>query len=998
MKVQNYYENPSVLHVGTMEPRAYYVPFSSAEKALKSQREDSDRLLMLNGQWKFAYFKSIAEVPECFYVEGADLSGFSNINVPGMWQTNGYDRHQYTNVRYPIPFDPPYVPVDNPCGAYSREFELPENFAGYRKYITFEGVDSCFYLWINGKFVGYSQVSHSPSEFDITEHVKEGKNTIAALVLKWCDGTYLEDQDKLRMSGIFRDVYILARPEKHLRDFFVKTDPDNDYKKATVTIDMEFYGGEIPVKCTVSDGSEIIAQVEATDTKAELVINNPKLWSAEKPYLYNLILETENEVIVRKIGIRKIEIKDAVFYLNGTAIKIKGVNRHDSDPVTGYVISREQMLKDLSLMKQHNINAIRTSHYPNSPLFLEYCDQYGFYVIDEADLETHGTASIYKGSYPKTLGMLSNDPAYEKAIVDRSQRLVIRDKNNPSVIIWSIGNESGYGRNIEKAGRWIKSYDNTRPVHYENTVPLEGTIPDYSMLDFRSRMYASVEEAERYVSRADSDKPFIQCEFSHAMGNGPGDLEDYFEIIYKYPKFVGGLVWEWCDHAVDMGKAENGKTKYAYGGDFGEFPHDGNFCVDGLVYPDRRPHVGLLEYKNVIRPFRVSFENGRFKISNKLDFTALEEIADISYEITQDGEVVKKGIVNGISLKAHETKEFELSLPEMTSGEWHIRFIYTQKENGAFTQKGHILGFDQIKLKDAEKNEEANETIVAGGDISFEDSDRFITIKGSDFEYRFDKNTAQFDRLISKGITYTELPVAYNIWRAPTDNDRRVRNDWTAAGYDRIVTRAYENVVSKQKGKVIIRSILSVSAIYLQRILNIESEWKVYPDGKIKLLCKVRKTEVMPFLPRFGLRMFLPERFENVEYYGYGPYESYIDKRRASYKGKFKATVDELHEDYIRPQENGSHYDCRYVKLTDKDGNGILCTAESLSFNASYYTQEELTAKAHNYELEKSGYTVLCIDYMQSGMGSASCGPQLAEKYRLNGNFDFKVSIEFINK
>lgn len=1002
MIIQNYYEDPKTLHMGTMDNRSYYIPYSSTSEIKGCGREESERFHLLSGEWDFHYFKSVYDITGEFYLPEFDRSGFDKIHVPSVWQNFGYDRHQYTNIKYPFPYDPPYVPVENPCGAYIREFTADGSWTGMRKYINFEGVDSCFYLWINGEFIGYSQVSHSMSEFDITDHVHDGTNTVAVLVLKWCDGSYLEDQDKFRTSGIFRDVYILLRPQQHIRDFFVKTALEDDYKKVKISVDMDFTGNPSEVEYRLLDNGtgSIASQGLTSRTGISIILNNPKLWSAENPNLYTLVLKTNDEAVSTQIGVREIKVINGIVHINGRKIKFKGVNRHDSNPVKGPAVDLTDMLLDLKLMKQHNINAIRTSHYPNSPLFAELCDKYGFYVIAEADIETHGATAVFGGDQGrKSFPVIAHDPEYQEAILDRVKRCVIRDKNHPSVVIWSLGNESGYGRNFENALKWLKGYDNTRLSHYESALyPPEGYDADSSGLDLYSRMYASQEDIIEYFKEGNSKKPLILCEYSHAMGNGPGDLEDYHEMIQRYDGFCGGFVWEWCDHAVYMGRTADGRKKYYYGGDFGEFPHDGNFCMDGLVYPDRRVHTGLLEYKNVLRPLRLVKENpgqGKYTFRNMLDFTNTKDCMYISYEVTKNGEVISVGVIDDscvLDINPHGEKEIYVALDEAQEGDCYIRFDYIQKTDTPFVCKGYILGFDQVKL-DIDKvglKEDKIANILGqsdseDGEMSVLELDRTVAVIGRNFRYTYNKMTGIFDQLVYENNIILEKPMNYNIWRAPTDNDRNLRPKWEEAGYDRTLSRVYTTHVSKEKGNVRIITELSLSAIHIQRILSISTEWNIAENGLISVNMQVERNMEMPFLPRFGLRLFLPEHVSNVEYFGYGPYESYADKRRAAWLGRFQSNVGRMHEDYLKPQENGSHWDCHYVKLVSNCGHGLLITGdEPFSFNASFYTQEELSCKKHSFELEKCGNTVLCIDYAQSGIGSNSCGPELMEKYRFN--------------
>ena len=598
MIVPRYYENLSVLHENTRPARAYYIPASRRMDNLVEHREESDRMQLLNGTWKFQYFNSIYDIQDSFFEKNYDTENFDEIQVPSVWQMAGYDTHQYTNIRYPFPFDPPYVPQDIPCGAYVHTFEYSRDEKAPKSFLNFEGVDSCFYVWINGSYIGYSQVSHMTSEFDVTDVLQDGTNTVAVLVMKWCDGSYLEDQDKFRMSGIFRDVYILKRPKQAISDYHIKTRIEGMLAK--VEIEMKFYF-PLNVKISIEDrnGAVVTLGSIAEEGTAVLEIASPELRNTENPYLYKLILETENEVIVDHIALRKIEIKDQVIYLNGQKIKFRGVNRHDSDPVTGFTISLEQLTTDLTLMKQHNFNAIRSSHYPNAPFFYEMCDKYGFMVIDEADIEAHGPFMIYRkedtdyNRFKRWNEKIADDPVWEEAIVDRVKLMVERDKNRFCIVMWSMGNESAYGCNFEKALEWTKNFDPDRITQYESARYRNyDETYDYSNLDVYSRMYPALSEIREYLDK-DGGKPFLLVEYCHSMGNGPGDFEDYFQMIQNNDKLCGGFVWEWCDHAIAHGIAENGKTIYAYGGDHGEEIHDGNFCMDGLVYPDRTVHTGL---------------------------------------------------------------------------------------------------------------------------------------------------------------------------------------------------------------------------------------------------------------------------------------------------------------------------------------------------------------------------------------------------------------------
>ena len=968
MKIEKFYENPEIQHVGTEEPHAYFIPFTDADK-LSDDRTKSDRYIGLDGEWGFHYYKSVYGV--------TDLDDIPDkIIVPSCWQTNGYDRHQYTNVRYPIPYEPPYVPNNDPCAVYARSFELDKTDGEY--YINFEGVDSCFYLWVNGAFTGYSQVSHSTSEFKITDKLVNGKNEIRVLNLKWCDGTYLEDQDKLRMSGIFRSVYIIRREKNHIRDFFIKSDADGNLK-------IEAEGGE-NVRCSLYDGG---AQIAAFKPNENITIENPKLWTAETPYLYTLIIETDNEAIRQYVGFRTISIENGVLKLNGAPLTIKGVNRHDSDPITGYTISREQLIRDLRLMKECNINAIRTSHYPNSPWAYELYDKYGFYICAEADIESHGQVDTGTGYEERSFNGLAHDARFEKAHMDRVRQSVIREKNHPSVIIWSPGNEAGYGSNFDKVLRWIKKYDPTRVTQYESSVRAENDDSydyDYSPLDLYSTMYASCEWIDEYFANPENKKPYIQCEFIHAMGNGPGGIEEYMERFMKYDGCAGGFVWEWCDHAVYAGE-ENGRKKYLYGGDFGDRINDGNFCMDGLVYPDRTPHTGLYEYKNAVRPIRARIENGKIVIRNMMDFLNTDDFARAEYTILRDGEPIESGALDLPSTAPHAESETDIPFGAFEDGEYFIKIDY-RKTGISEPGEGHALGFDELYLRGEYKKPEP----VREGHIKVSETETKITVIGNHFFYRFDRLSGNFEKINVRGYDVISMPMQWNVFRAPTDNDRFIAGQWRAVGYDSAYSECRRSSV-EYGAAVIIRADISIVSEAKAVIVKINAEWEIFPDGSVKLVCKCDKNPKTLFLPRFGIRALT--NVKSVTYYGMGPYESYEDKHLSSYIGKFASDINSLHEDYVTPQENGSRCMCRYAEF-DAENVKWIVYGNSFSFNASHYTQEELDKKAHNFELEECGGTMICVDYRMSGIGSNSCGPLPDEKYLLNdSHFEFSQLWRF---
>lgn len=980
MKLERYYENLDILHVNTEPNRSYYIP----------QGVDGEpRYHSLNGNWKFIYYPSVEAVEE-FLSDGFSKDKMGEIAVPSCWQYYGYDNHQYVNLFFPIPYDPPYVPADNPCGLYYRSFKITET--GKKQFLNFEGVDSCFYVWINEKFVGYSQVSHSTSEFDITNYVNEGENDLWVLVLKWCDGTYCEDQDKFRMSGIFRDVYILERPEHHIRDFAII--PWYCKEKAHGGFEVKIrMAGEGTAEIILKDGETILAGKNGTELVFD--IPEPVLWNAEQPYLYTIEMKTEEETIIQKAGIRTVEVKDGVVLLNGEKVKFKGVNRHDSNPYTGFTVSREDVMEDLRLMKEHNINAIRTSHYPNAPWFTELCDQYGFYVIGESDMESHGCGEVYSQEDRDWVSLIARSPDFEKTILDRVQRNVIRDKNRTSVIFWSLGNESGYGENFIKAGKWVKEYDPTRLLHYEGCTWQEWQTKDLSPLDVTSRMYASLDWIKEYCENKENKKPFIHCEFCHAMGNGPGDLEENYQQIYQYDNYCGAFVWEWCDHGIYDGMDETGRKKFLYGGDFGEYPHDGHFCMDGLVYPDRRPHTGLLELKNVIRPVRLlhydrAKETAVFE--NMLDFTAAEDILQIRYAWKKEGQLVAEGEINNFHMLPRKKMEVVIPVPERVSEEnLALKVDYIQKCNLPLVSAGHVMGFDQVILKEtfgAAANGTCKKTVICQEEIN-----EFI-LAGENFQCRISKKTGMMISYQYKGKECLAKPMGFDIYRAPTDNDKEIVLQWKEAQFHHMQVRVYESCALQTGTRWEISMKFGMAGVSRQKFFEGSVVWKINGDGMTGFCVKGAMDQTFPFLPRFGVR-FGMENVQNVTYYGYGPMENYCDKHRAAYLDVFSSAIGEMHEDYLRPQENGNRYGCHWVKLEQKNRICEIYGTQPFEFGVSEYTREELEGKRHNFELEKAGFVTVSLNYKVSGVGSNSCGPALLPCYQMK---DENISWEMYMK
>lgn len=999
--IQPIWQNPGIFQINREPARSHYIPFAGATQAKGGRRGASPFYLTLNGSWKFQYRESVTLVKEAFYEEGFDAGAWDDLIVPSCWQTNGYDQMHYTNVNYPFPVDPPYVPDRNPAGLYIRDFNIGAGWEGKSKYVVFEGVNSCFYLWVNGSFVGYSQGSRIPAEFDLSPYLHAGKNRMAVLVLKWCDGSYLEDQDLWRYSGIFRDVYLLARDQAHVRDAEVRQKLSDGLDRAEAEVVLDGTGAiDVRAELFDADGQVVgTGSVTLADGKGSILIavEQPRLWSAETPYLYQLYLFAGEEVLRFPVGFRRIEIVDGVFRINGAAVKLKGVNRHDSHPALGQTVPLNHMIADLRLMKRHNVNAIRASHYPNDPRFLELCDRYGFYVVDEADLESHGMGNA--GPWESgILHRLTADPAWQGAYLDRAERMVERDKNRACVVMWSLGNESGYGINHIAMAEWIKQRDPSRPVHYESAAPGYKGHPNIDCLDVESRMYATVDYIEEYARNADNKKPMFLCEYSHAMGNGPGDLKDYWDVIYRYPKLMGGCVWEWCDHGIAATTAD-GRPYFAYGGDFGDRPHDGNFCVDGLVSPDRKPHAGLLELKQVIAPVRFEAEDlaaGRIQVTNGYDFRDLSHVS-IYWKVEEEGELLAQGSIQELNVGPQTNAIITLPYAQTskTEGELVLTLSCRLREETVWAEPGYELAFGQFRIA-ATNGAAAADVPVTRKKMSAMETNGQLVIEGFDFEYAFDLSSGTFVSISKNGVPLLAEPARFAIWRAPTDNDMHINKKWQEEGYDRAETKVYLcewNQPSPER--VEIRVSYALGGYSKPPVLRGTAEWTLNGDGEIRLGTDVEVREELPYLPRFGLRWAMPENSDEVEYFGYGPHESYVDKRQSVKLGRYLLTVNDMYVPYIMPQEHGSRYGTEWAIVSNEQGMGLrFASSEPFSFNASHFAPEDLTNATHEPELSPRKETIVHLDYRMSGVGSNSCGPELADKYRLGEKrFRFELSI-----
>ena len=996
-----YHRSLQHLHVGCEKPHAYFIPYQSRMVADSCNRAASDRFVSLCGEWKFSYYPSERELPD--FTDPEYAAQGEGIDVPRSWQYvlgRGYDTPHYTNVNYPFPVDPPHIPTDDPCSLYERTFTVDEAALKKDVRMVFEGVDSCFYLFINHRFVAYSQVSHMTSEIVVTPYLVAGVNTVQVLVFKWCDGSYLEDQDKFRSSGIIREVYLLLRDPVHIDDIFVRSELNENFTAGTILAELELNGAaEVSYTLCAPDGQTLCTGTVSADRKAELKlpVERPALWSDETPSLYALYLCCGDEVIRQEIGLRRFEVRGRILYVNGKKVKGKGVNRHDSHPQLGSATPMDHMLRDLYIMKANNVNMVRTSHYPNDPRFLELCDRLGIYVCDEADIETHGMHVTGKW------GLLTDSPEWTAAYLDRAERMMERDKNHAAILFWSLGNESGIGQNHRTMADYLHARYPGALVHSEdatrmNSGPDKSKWTNCDYTDINSCMYTSPVGCLDYCAKnyPGTNKPFFLCEYSHAMGNGPGDLETYWKEIYGHDSFFGGCVWELLDHSVDTGTP--GHPAYIYGGDFGNIPNDGNFCVDGLLYPDRRPHTGMLELKQVLRPCRaVAFDQttGKITLQNLRYFKDLSDL-DLYWTVERNGRVVRQGRIPALSIAPQHRKTYTLPLATASlNGFCYLNLFFRTALSTPWAEAGHEVGFEQFALKTPAMPVPEKK---AGTLYVVQDADA-VRVTDGETVYTVDLFHGLLTSICSAGKELLSSAVTPTIWRAPTDNDRNVKNRWIGEGYHRMKVNCYGcHVEQKGASEAVVTAELTLAADCQVPLMHIQVFYRFRAGEGVTIDQNVTMKEGKVFVPRYGLTFRMPEDCERLTYFGRGPAESYRDKKQASRIGRFATTVTEHFEHYIRPQENMAHAETRWVEISNEAGQGLLATDTvenpEFSFNCSHFTAEQLSGTAHDYELSPLRETVVYLDYAQSGIGSNSCGPELPEELRLKEtSFRFAVRL-----
>jgi len=939
------YEDPQKTSENRLPPRSYYIPMGDCQ------------VIDLCGNWDFSFYENERDYP--------DLNKkWDTVPVPSCWQTLGYEDPNYTNINYPFPCDEPYVPDDNPCGVYRRIFNIEEKEGKF--YFFFEGVSSCAFLYINGRYAGFTQGSHMHAEFDITDLVKKGENSVTVKVLKWCCGSYLEDQDQFRMNGIFRPLYIIRRPEGHLFDVFVSTDTEHINVEADAAAHLRIFDKDSCILDRDIEGSY------------SFKVPSPVLWNAEKPYLYKVELERAGETITFDAGLRSVSVSEKnELLINGVPVKLRGVNHHETSKYSGWYQTREEMERDVALMKELNVNCVRCSHYPPSPYFLSLCDREGLYVICEVDVETHGFLrrlpnvpyryDVESGEWPTSL------PEWKKEHVERMARMVEQNKNHSSIIMWSTGNESCYGENHKKMIEWTRARDNTRLIHCEDASRLGH--PEAA--DVYSRMYLSFEDLREFAGDPSIDKPIFLCEYSHAMGNGPGDVWEYNEIFDEYPNICGGCIWEWADHVVTRRGVE------LYGGDFkDELTHDENFCCDGLVFADRTFKAGSLEAKEAYSPIRTSFEDGVLTIRNRLDFTCLSEFEAVITAEADGKAVFEKR--ERITCPPHESVEIPVSWDEIPCRFGAFLNVSLWREGREWGHTQHPLPCVMIE-KDRE----------AAADLS--EDDRSIYAVGEGFSYAFSKDHGQLASIKINEEEQLSGECILSAFRAPTDNDRNIKprwanlDVWQGENLDCVFSKVYSCRIID--GAIVTEG--SLAGVSRRPFFRYTQKTVIGKKGSITINIKGKVREDAFWLPRFGMELTLPDTIGEFLYFANGPYESYCDMCHAGKIGLYYSDKEKEYVKYVFPQEHGNHTDAKYLRI----GKMEITSSQGFEFCVSKYTAKELFRARHTNEIVADGNTYLRIDYKVSGLGSNSCGPDLSEKYRLSEkDIDFTFEIRPINQ
>ncbi len=1009
---KNDWENPRVIGINKVEPHAYFIPFQNKETAKISDYKQSNRRLMLNGKWKFHWSTKVSEAPESFYKPEFDISRWDEIEVPSNWQILGYGTPIYTNVKYPFPAEPPFIKRDNPVGSYRKSFNLPQNWQEKQIFIHFEGVQSAFYLWLNGQKVGYSQGSMTTAEFDITKYLKPGQNEIALKVFRWSDGSYLEDQDFWRLSGIHRDVYLLARPKCFIRDFSVITDLDKNYKNANLivktelfnisekkqkqhSIDFELFNAdnELIMKATSSSPKKIKPAQKIT-LSIEQPIEKPALWSDENPQLYQLIISLKNkkgkikEVITQQVGFRKVEIKNGQLTLNGKVIEIHGTNRHEIDPDKGRVVSKELMIEDIKIMKKHNINAVRTSHYPNTPLWYELCNEYGILLWDEANIECHEL---------RRSDILNDNPDWTDAFVYRGINMLHRDKNQPSVITWSMGNESGYGQNFTILGDSIRKLDPTRTLHYEDSkLGNNELIPKY---DFISNMYMGP-EAMINIHQKHKDRPIILCEYAHAMGNS-GGIGKYWEVIRQYPRMQGGFVWDWVNQALRK-KTSEGKWYWAYGGDFGDTPNSGSFCLNGLIHADRTITPNLIEVKKVYESIDFyQYSYNQVELTNRFAFTNLNQF-EMVWELSSEDKIVDNGKIDLPPISPGQKQNVTLPIDDQqitVFEEYFLNLSIRLKENTSWAKAGHEIANHQFAYSYDRLWSEPKE-LENMPPLSVNQQTDKIAIQGDHFKLIFDKNAGSISSYTFNGKEFFKSSPRLNFWRPPSENDLKDANGfrkWEQSRLHKINEYANEINIDNYDGKAILISLNKTVENDKKIVLfNVLQAFTIFGNGEIIIHNKISPVyNKLSVVAKTGMQFQLPKDFNMFAWYGRGPHETYSDRKLSGMIGQYEMPVSKAFHQYDVPQVSGNRTDVRWAMLSSEQGYGLYVSGSKLlNVSAYHYEDAQIHAAKHIHELEEAELTTFNLDAQQAGLGTAACGPGCWKEYLVPADYsEFTLAI-----
>ncbi|WP_394145223.1 beta-galactosidase subunit alpha [Vibrio atypicus] len=986
----NNWENFLHLHENRLAPRAYFFSYDSVKTAQTFQRELSSHFMLLSGQWNFNFFTNPMLVPEEFYSQKMDQWG--QITVPNMWQMEGHGDLQYTDEGFPFPIDVPFVPSDNPTGAYQRTFTLGENWNNKQTIIKFDGVETYFEVYVNGEYVGFSKGSRLTAEFDISPFVQQGDNLLSVRVMQWADSTYIEDQDMWWTAGIFRDVYLVGKEQVHVQDFTVRTDFADDYVAATLSCQVELenltnlQASGYALEYALLDKGQVVAKGscdnltidDSAQARFDIEMANPTHWTAENPYLYQLVITLKDnlgktlEVIPQRVGFRDIKVRDGLFYINNQYVMLHGVNRHDNDHLKGRAVGMDRVEKDIVLMKQHNINSVRTAHYPNDPRFYELCDIYGLFVMAETDVETHGFANV------GDLSRITNDAAWEGVFVDRAERHVHAQKNHPSIIMWSLGNESGYGCNIRSMYNATKAIDDTRLVHYEED-------RDAEVVDVISTMYSRA-QLMNHFGEFPHEKPRIICEYAHAMGNGPGGLTEYQNVFYKHDHIQGHYVWEWCDHGI-LARDEKGESFYKYGGDYGDYPNNYNFCMDGLIYPDQTPGPGLKEYKQVIAPVKirsVDDQAGKFIVENKLWFTDLNDYT-ITADVRAEGETLRTVQFKVEGLAANSEREIEIAIPELDEREAFINFTVRKDSRTLYSEANHDIAIYQYQLKanTAVEAEFVNNNATA---LNIEESRLAYLIQGNNFALNFSKVNGKLTSWVVNGEELIKSEPKLNFFKPMIDNHKQEHEGLWEPAHLQIMQEHFRSLnVEEINGKVEITTTSIIAPPVFDFGMRCEYRYQVNAEGQLNVeLSGERYGDYPHVIPVIGLDLGINGDFDQVKYYGRGPEENYQDSKQANMIDVYQSTVADMFENYPFPQNNGNRQHVRWAALTNRNGTGLLVKPQQeINFSAWFYTNQNLHEAQHTIELEKSGYITLNLDHQVMGLGSNSWGSEVLDSYRV---------------